>query len=75
MVARGDRSVPAFSLNTADADEPPPDPVASTKGPRAGAFVKRWVPGWRIWISWSIAPFYGALLVLGIGVLTHTLVK
>lgn len=71
VVARGERLVPAFSLNTADADESPPKPVATAKGARASMIIKRWLPGWRIWISWSILPFYGALLVLGIGVLAQ----
>jgi len=75
VVALGEKQVPRFSLNTGHANEPLPDTDALTKKQKVGVIVKRWLPGWRIWISWSIAPFYGTLLVLGIGVLIYAIVK
>lgn len=35
---------------------------------RVGTVVGRWVPAWSVWSSWSILPFYGALLLIGIGI-------
>lgn len=75
VVALGKRPVPVFSLNTAHADEPLPDTGEVSKKQEARMIVKRWMPGWRIWISWSIAPFYGTLLLLGLGVLAYAVVK
>jgi len=68
VVAHGQRSVPAFTLSTAHADEPLPEIDDPTRKQRVGVMVKRWVPGWRIWMSWSIAPFYGTLVLVGLGV-------
>ena len=63
-VARRTRDVPLFSLNVADAYDPHPGPGTGWERLRAG--LNRWFPGWRVWLSWSIAPFYGALLVVGL---------
>lgn len=27
-----------------------------------------WVPGRSVWLSWSVAPFYGSLLVVGVAI-------
>lgn len=63
-VAKRARSVPLFSLAIEDALDPTPDPT--TVWGRARARVQKWFPGRRVWCSWSIAPFYGVLLVVGI---------
>ena len=66
-VARSRRMVPDFTLDPADADEPPGgDASGETKW---RAFVRDYIPEWDIWKSWSILPFYLALIVIGIGVL------
>ncbi|WP_246169389.1 HIT family protein [Actinotalea subterranea] len=66
-VARSSRRVPLFTLDPIDADEPlPADAQAVSKWKRA---VHNYVPDRPIWASWSIAPFYIALLVVGAGVL------
>lgn len=65
-VARSIRKVPLYTLDPVDADEPLPDdaPVPS-KWKKA---VNAYLPERSIWASWSIAPFYIALLLLGAGV-------
>ncbi len=73
-VAGGDGLVPLYSLNPADAQAPLPEDEARGKFAGAIGVVKRWVPGWRIWTSWSIAPFYGSLLLLGALVFAYALV-
>lgn len=75
VVARGEKTVPAFSLNPADADEALPDaddgdPVAARRRARA-ARARSFLPEPAVWLSWSIAPFYGALVVLGVAVLVY----
>lgn len=66
-VARSSRKVPLFTLDPVDAEEPlPTGAPASTKWKR---FKKAYVPERAIWASWSIAPFYIALFLLGTGVL------
>lgn len=65
-VARQKRQVPSFSLDPSEAAEPMP-PAASRRE-RALIVVRRWVPGWPVWRSWSILPFYGALLLIGAAV-------
>jgi ATP adenylyltransferase len=66
-VARSSRKVPLFTLDPVDADEPlPKDAPAMSKWKRA---LRTYVPDRSIWASWSIAPFYIALLLLGGGIL------
>ncbi|MEZ5086411.1 MAG: HIT family protein [Tessaracoccus sp.] len=66
-VARSRRMVPDFTLDPADADDPPIGGVSvETKWRK---FVRAYFPEWDIWKSWSILPFYLALFVIGIGVL------
>lgn len=66
-VARFSRKVPLFTLDPVDADGPLPDDApAMSKWKKA---VRKYVPERSIWASWSIAPFYIALLLLGAGVL------
>jgi histidine triad (HIT) family protein len=33
---------------------------------RAWQIVQRWIPDRDVWLSWAIAPFYGALLLAGV---------
>jgi ATP adenylyltransferase len=66
-VARSSRKVPLFTLDPVDADEPLPDDAPAMSRWRAA--VRKYVPERSIWTSWSIAPFYIALLLLGAGVL------
>lgn len=65
-VARGTRAVPQFSLDPSEAD----DPIPASAGwrERVKTVVGRWVPSWRVWSSWSILPFYGTLLLIGVGI-------
>lgn len=66
-VARSSRKVPLFTLDPVDAEKPlPDDALATTKWK---VFVRKYVPERSIWASWSIAPFYIALVLLGTGVL------
>lgn len=66
-VTRAERMVPRFTLDPADADEPPAD--GTPEKTKWQKFKQSYVPEWSVWRSWSIAPFYVAMLVLGIGVL------
>lgn len=66
-VARSSRKVPLYTLDPVDADEPlPTDAPAKSRWKR---FVEKYLPERAVWTSWSIAPFYIALMLLGIGVL------
>ena len=66
-VARSSRKVPLFTLDPVDAEQSLPDDASpSTRWRR---FKKAYVPERAIWASWSIAPFYLALFLLGAGVL------
>lgn len=66
-VARSTRTVPLYTLDPVDADEPAlgGDPTLS----RWKRFKRAYVPEWSVWASWSIAPFYITLFLLGVGVL------
>lgn len=63
-VAKGTKTVPLFSLDPSDADDPIPEHLDWRE--RARRLRRRWFPEWRTWASWSIAPFYGSLLVVGL---------
>lgn len=65
-VARSRRIVPDFTLDPADAEESPDDGAPDTKW---RAFTRVYIPEWHIWKSWSILPFYLALVAIGSGVL------
>ncbi|QIK50344.1 HIT domain-containing protein (plasmid) [Gordonia terrae] len=66
-VARAERMVPRFTLDPTDADEPLTE--GTPEKTRWQKFKQSYVPEWSVWRSWSIAPFYVAMLVLGVGVL------
>jgi hypothetical protein len=63
--------VPSYSMNPADAEEEQPAqwyywllwPFRFVLGP--------WVPRPKVWLSWSIAPFYGTLLGVGLYIYCH----
>lgn len=63
-VARSTKSVPSFTLDPSDADDSSQAKVQPLK--RVGVWVGRWLPGANVWLSWSIAPFYGGLLLVGL---------
>lgn len=65
-VAKGSREVPLFSLDPSEADDP--IPAAAGWRQRLRTLVGRWFPAWSVWSSWSIMPFYGALMLIGIGI-------
>jgi ATP adenylyltransferase len=65
VVSRSERSVPRFTLDPTDAYEPPSDALSKTKWK---AFRFKYIPEREVWTSWSIGPFYGAMLLLGLGV-------
>lgn len=66
-VANGTKTVPPFSLAPLDADEPIPDALHWRE--KAKRLRRRWFPEWRTWASWSIAPFYGSLIVVGLAII------
>lgn len=65
-VARSSRRVPLYTLDPVDADES----LAGSGLTRSKwrRLVRAYLPEASIWASWSIAPFYVALLLLGVGV-------
>lgn len=65
-VSRSERMVPQFTLDPTDAHEPLPDDALPAK--RLKAWCTKYIPNRAVWASWSIAPFYIAMLLLGIGV-------
>ena len=67
-VAEGENKIAAFSLN-------PDDVTLDTSGHSAEDWaewmprgVNRFIPGPSVWISWSIGPFYLALVVVGVAI-------
>lgn len=65
-VARGTRAVSEFSLDPSEANDPIPAPAGWSE--RVKTVVGLWVPTWSVWASWSILPFYGAFLLIGVGI-------
>lgn len=63
-VARRTRDVPLYSLDVADACDPAPYPESFWG--RLHARSSKWFPSRKVWLSWSIAPFYGSLGVFGL---------
>lgn len=61
-VASGDSRVPPFSMRWSDV-MPTPDGYQN--------IFARWIPQKSVWLSWSIAPFYGTLIVVGLGSLLY----
>lgn len=69
-IVRGQRSVPQFSLDPSDADDP--IPPAASRRERIRKLWGRWVPGAAVWASWSIAPFYVAFVLVGVVVVVRS---
>lgn len=69
-VTRDPNCVPRFSLNPAHADEGPPGHQCWSEQLRR--FVARWIPGPSVWFSWSIAPFYGSFILVGLVIYWHS---
>jgi len=66
VVSRSIRVTPRFTLDPTDAHEPPyGDAPSLTKWK---ALRDKYIPPRAVWTSWAIAPFYSAMLLLGIGV-------
>lgn len=65
-VSRSERMVPRFTLDPTDAHEPQcGDAPAAAKWK---VLRDKYLPPREVWTSWSIAPFYSAMLLLGVGV-------
>ncbi|MCU0151349.1 HIT family protein [Curtobacterium poinsettiae] len=64
VVAGSVRSVPLYTLNPSDAENSSNSPMTGWK-----KFKRAYIPERSVWRSWSIAPFYGALAIIGIGVI------
>lgn len=65
-VAQDRRQVPKFTLDPSHAG----DPLIGESNPakRVVGWAGRWLPAPQIWFSWSTAPFYGGLLIVGIAI-------
>lgn len=62
-VARNARNVPPFSLDPSYANDPVAD--GDTLRRKMRIFFGRWFPAPSVWLSWSIAPLYGTLTIVG----------
>lgn len=60
------RVAPPFSMDPSDAD----DPIVenSTFWQKSVQIWRRWMPRWTVWCSWSVAPFYGSLFIVGVAI-------
>lgn len=58
------RPVRAFSLDPSGAAASVRR--GSGRGRTSAAGRRPWLPGWAVWRSWSILPFYGALVLIGV---------
>lgn len=63
-VARSPGKVPVFSLDPLAVDDPASS--ALTVRNKFVQRVSRWIPEPAVWMSWSIAPFYGGLVAVGV---------
>ncbi|WP_225323452.1 HIT family protein [Mycobacterium marseillense] len=70
IVTREPHRVPRFSLNPAHANAIAPDHACWCENLKR--FIARWLPGKSVWLSWSIAPFYGAFTIVGLFIYWHT---
>ncbi|MFF0488661.1 hypothetical protein ACFYTQ_06530 [Nocardia sp. NPDC004068] len=66
-VVRGTPAIPVFEMDPTLA-APPAPPVGAGRWRRVPTRLRQWLPAWRIWTSWAIAPLYGALLVMGLAI-------
>lgn len=72
-VAKKTRDVPLFSLDPSDADDPIPE--TGSRREKVGRLIRRWFPGRMTWSSWSIAPFYGSLMLVGVIIFVRALAR
>jgi histidine triad (HIT) family protein len=63
-VVRSTREVPIFSLDPSHAEDLVPPAVTFRE--KLAKRLNRWIPDFHVWMSWSIAPFYGGLVAVGI---------
>lgn len=61
-------TIPPFSMDPSEAEE--------RREKNNGEFFlvalgRRWFPSPKVWSSWSIAPFYGVLLLVGVFILVY----
>ena len=63
-VARKRRPVPSFTLDPSEAEELPGGDTPPRR--KIQVWVGRWLPEPRVWLSWSIAPFYTGFLLVGL---------
>lgn len=65
-VASGTKPVPEFSLDPSHAfDDPDP---GESKGWWVIETIGKWVPGPTVLMSWSVGPFYGVLVIVGVAI-------
>ena len=65
-VARRPGDIPLFSMDPRDAEQE--GTPATSRWGKLRLSVAQWVPPRQVWFSWSIAPFYGPLLIAGVAV-------
>ena len=63
-VASNSRPIPSFTLDPSEADDPPPPDATPRR--KLIIWIGRWLPPPKVWLSWSIAPFYGGLFFIGV---------
>lgn len=64
-VAEGANEIAAFSLNPDDVPSDRPTEPTEEWGPNVPRWINRFLPGPAVWTSWSIGPFYVALIAVG----------
>ena len=67
-VAKGDQAdaVAPFDMNTSTLSPPPPAPGGPGWSHGVQNVLRSWVPGRKAAVSWSIAPFYGFIILAGV---------
>lgn len=63
IVNRGDK-IPSFSLDPSYVSDEAHAKMRFVQ--KLKILIRQWFPPFRVWLSWSIAPFYGAFLLVGI---------
>ena len=71
LVASGDPAVTPYSLATPVNRGMARSISGNATEGSIRQILRNWLPELRIWISWSIAPFYGALVLVGLGVIAY----
>ncbi|WP_146065727.1 hypothetical protein [Arthrobacter pityocampae] len=68
----GARRIGMFSMNTSEAEETEDSQQRGLR--RLLAIAERWFPSHTVWSSWSIAPFYGVLGVVGLAIAFYAVI-